>query len=92
VIGLGIMGGAMAANLVRGGFRVVGYDPAPEAARQLKRARGEPLVDVRAVADATPTIVTSLPSAGALIQVASELAQFGRKVIVIETSTLPIEV
>jgi len=92
VIGLGIMGGAMAANLLRGGFRVLGYDPVPEAARHLKRGGGEPLDDVRAVADAASTMVTSLPSAGALIQVASELAQFGRKVVVIETSTLPIEV
>ena len=38
VIGVGIMGSAMAANLVRGGFRVVGYDPVAEAGRQLKRA------------------------------------------------------
>jgi 3-hydroxyisobutyrate dehydrogenase-like beta-hydroxyacid dehydrogenase len=86
------MGSAMAANLVRGGFRVVGCDPVPEAARQLKRSGGEPLKDARSVADAAATIVTSLPSASALIQVASELAQFGRRVIVIETSTLPIEV
>ena len=92
VLGLGIMGSAMAANLVRGGFRVVGYDPLPEAARQLKRSGGIPLRDARTVADAAATIITSLPSANALIQVASELAQFGRKVVVIETSTLPIEV
>jgi L-threonate 2-dehydrogenase len=92
VIGLGIMGSAMAANLVRGGFRVVGYDVLPEAGRQLRRAGGEPAKDVRAVADAAAILITSLPSANALIQVASELAQFGRKVIVIETSTLPIEV
>ena len=74
VIGLGIMGSAMAANLVREGFRVVGYDPVPEAARQLKRSGGVPLKDTRAVADATATIITSLPTASALIQVASELA------------------
>jgi 3-hydroxyisobutyrate dehydrogenase-like beta-hydroxyacid dehydrogenase len=92
VVGLGIMGSAMAANLVRGGFHVVGYDPVPEAARQLKRAGGVPLNDTRGVADAAAVMITSLPSASALIQVASELAQFGRRVVVIETSTLPIEV
>jgi L-threonate 2-dehydrogenase len=92
VIGLGIMGSAMSANLVRAGFRVVGYDPVPEAGRQLKRAGGTPLKDARGVADAASTIITSLPSASALVQVANELAQFGRKVIVIETSTLPIDV
>jgi 3-hydroxyisobutyrate dehydrogenase-like beta-hydroxyacid dehydrogenase len=74
VIGLGIMGSAMAANLVRAGFRVAGYDVAPDALRQLKRAGGEPLKDVRGVADAAATIITSLPSASALIQVVTELA------------------
>jgi putative dehydrogenase len=92
VVGLGIMGSAIAANLGRAGYRVVGYDVLPDASRRLKRDGGEPMTDVRGVADAAATIVTSLPSAQALMQVASELAQFGRKVVVIETSTLPIEV
>jgi putative dehydrogenase len=92
VIGLGIMGSAMAANLVQAGFRVVGFDVLPEATRRLKRAGGEPAKDARGVADAAATIITSLPSAPALIQVASELAQFGRQVVVVETSTLPIDV
>src|ERR1041385_7047420 len=83
VVGLGIMGSAMAANLVRGGFRVVGYDPVPEAMRQLNGPGGEPLKDTRSVADTAATLITSLPTASALAQVASELAQFGRKVIVI---------
>ncbi len=30
MIGLGIMGSAMAANLVRAKFPVVGYDPVPD--------------------------------------------------------------
>ena len=92
MIGLGIMGSAMAANLVRSGFRVVGYDPVPDAARQFKRAGGIPLRDARGVADAAATIITSLPSASAVVQVANELAQFGRKVTVIETSTVPIDI
>ena len=92
IVGLGIMGSAMAANLVDGGFHVVGYDVLPEAGRRLRRAGGEPAKDIRGVADAAATIITSLPSASALIQVATELAQYGRKGIVIETSTLPIEV
>jgi putative dehydrogenase len=64
----------------------------PEAGRRLRRDGGDPVDDVRGVADAATTIITSLPSANALIQVATELAQFGRKVVVIETSTLPIDV
>ena len=108
VIGLGIMGSAMAANLVRGGFRVVGYDVLPEAGRKLRRAGGEPGKDVRAVADAAAILITSLPSASALIEVATELAAGPQgprrrdsgadlsgpreRQIIIETSTLPIEV
>src|SRR5258705_13851300 len=75
VVGLGIMGSAMSANLVRAGFRVVGYDPVPEAGRQLKRAGGTPLKDARGVADGAAIIITSLPSASALVPVADELAQ-----------------
>src|SRR4029453_6486116 len=90
--GLGIMGSAMAANLVRAGYRVAGSDVLPDAGRRLRREGGEPGTGVRGVADVATTIITSLPSANALIQVATELAQFGRKVVVIETSTLPIDV
>src|SRR5215510_9703293 len=92
LIGLGIMGSAMAANLVRAGYRVVGHDVLPDAARRLRREGGESVNEVRSVADLATTIITSLPSANALLQVATELAQFGRKVVVIETSTLPIDV
>jgi len=108
VIGLGIMGSAMAANLVRDGFRVVGYDVLPEAGRRLRRAGGEAAKDIRDVADAAAVIITSLPSASALIQVATELAAGPKgprrsgsgadlsgpreRQIIIETSTLPIEV
>jgi 3-hydroxyisobutyrate dehydrogenase-like beta-hydroxyacid dehydrogenase len=92
VIGLGIMGSAMAANLVRGGFRVTGYDVLPEAGRQLRRAGGEAARDIRGrrrcrrgdhhVAAIGERAYAGRDRAGAA----------GRKVIVIETSTLPIEV
>ena len=39
VIGLGIMGGAMSANLVASGWRIHGYDPDP-AARNAAKAAG----------------------------------------------------
>ncbi|HKS83852.1 MAG TPA: NAD(P)-binding domain-containing protein, partial [Pseudolabrys sp.] len=38
VIGLGIMGGAFAKNLVAAGWRVVGYDTNPARRREAKRA------------------------------------------------------
>ena len=39
-IGLGIMGGPMAANLVKAGYDVVGYNRAPERVQRLVEAGG----------------------------------------------------
>ncbi len=92
VIGLGIMGSAMSANLVRAGFAVSGYDPAPAARARLKRAGGTPLRSAADVARRARMIVLSLPSEAALSAVCGELAQAGvRDLIVAETSTLPVE-
>jgi len=93
VIGLGIMGSAMSFNLGRAGFRVVGYDVAPRRRAEHARAGGGAARSPRDVARRANIIVTSLPSASALSEVAAELAQSsGRGTIVIETSTLPIPV
>jgi len=74
VIGLGIMGSAMAANLVKAGFRVTGYDVVPQRRQQLRRAGGTPVDDCAAVARDAAIIICSLPSSGALLEVATELA------------------
>ena len=81
VIGLGIMGSAMAANLARAGFAVYGYDiVASRRAGTRCRSAGE-------VASKAPIVITSLPSAEALHEVAKQL----KGAIVVETSTLPID-
>ena len=85
VIGLGIMGSAMAASLLRSGFRVHGYDVLAERRASLKKAGGFPCKSVSEVSSKAKIIITSLPSAAALHKVSSQL-----KGIVIETSTLPI--
>jgi L-threonate 2-dehydrogenase len=86
VIGLGIMGSAMSANLVKAGFAVSGYDVLPARRAALRRLGGKPASSIGAVK--APVIITSLPSAEALHAVARELKG---KPIVVETSTLPIE-
>ncbi|MEA3193585.1 MAG: hypothetical protein QOD26_1918 [Betaproteobacteria bacterium] len=86
VIGLGIMGSAMAGNLAKAGFQVQGYDVLPARRSALKKAGGKPVASLAQI-DA-PVVITSLPSAGALHAVASDMR---RKCIVVETSTLPIE-
>ncbi len=93
MIGLGIMGSAMAANLVRAKFPVVGYDPVPDRRRALARARGRPTGSAEAVAKEARIIILSLPSADALADTAAALARKARRgTIAVETSTLPIPV
>ena len=50
IVGLGIMGGAFASNLVDAGWRVIGYDIDPARRRALARAGVEIAKDARALA------------------------------------------
>jgi 3-hydroxyisobutyrate dehydrogenase-like beta-hydroxyacid dehydrogenase len=92
VIGLGIMGSAMAANLMRAGYRVVGYDVLEKRRRDHRRSGGDVVLTCRDVGTRAGIVICSLPSSEALLQTASELVQTARPHIVIETSTLPIDV
>ena len=93
VVGLGIMGSAMSTNLVGAGFSVRGYDVLARRRSDLSRAGGQAARSVRDLARRTPVVITSLPSSAALLEVAAELAQAKRPgQIVVETSTLPIEI
>ena len=93
MIGLGIMGSAMSANLMRAGFRVTGFDVVPRRRAEHVRSGGGAARSAREVARRTGIVITSLPSAYALAEVAAELgASAKRGTIVIETSTLPIPV
>lgn len=91
MIGLGIMGSAMSANLVKGGFEVHGYDIVPAARRKLAAAGGRPCRSAAEVARRCEIVITSLPSSAALAAVAGEVAGAGvRGRILVETSTLPL--
>ena len=93
VIGLGIMGSAMANALIEAGHLVIGTDVRAAARARLKRAGGRPLATSAAVADEAEVIITSLPSVAALDAIAAEIStsrKGRRRAIVIETSTLPI--
>jgi len=94
VIGLGIMGGAMAEALLAAGHDVVGYDPVPAARRRLERAGGRALESSFAVAACARILITSLPSSAALDstvrQVRQARASSNARRILVEMSTLPI--
>jgi 3-hydroxyisobutyrate dehydrogenase-like beta-hydroxyacid dehydrogenase len=88
VIGLGIMGSAMSANLAKAGFAVHGYDIVSSLRSALKNAGGHPAGSAAEVAEKAEIVISSLPSAEALHAVAADLTA---RCIVIETSTLPLE-
>jgi 3-hydroxyisobutyrate dehydrogenase-like beta-hydroxyacid dehydrogenase len=95
VIGLGIMGSAVSANLLQGGFDVIGYDTLIERVRALEADGGRGATSVHAVAQEAPIMIALLPSVRALGDVVSGdkgLAQSGRAgSVLIECSTLPLD-
>jgi 3-hydroxyisobutyrate dehydrogenase-like beta-hydroxyacid dehydrogenase len=91
VIGLGIMGGAFARNLVIAGWRVVGYDPNPARRREARRAGVDLANNAAEVASAVPIILTSLPKPQALTETVQEIAAAKLKgKVVVEMSTFTI--
>ncbi|GAA1244294.1 2-hydroxy-3-oxopropionate reductase [Pseudonocardia aurantiaca] len=60
-IGLGIMGGPMAANLLKAGYPVVGYDVVPAALEKFTAAGGKAADSVAAVAAESDVVITMLP-------------------------------
>jgi 3-hydroxyisobutyrate dehydrogenase-like beta-hydroxyacid dehydrogenase len=91
VIGLGIMGSAISANLVRAGFTVTGHDVVARKRSALSKAGGHPTPTVAAAVGDARFVITSLPSSEALLEVCAAIAAVGRpRQLVIETSTLPI--
>jgi len=92
VIGLGIMGGAFAQNLLSGGWRVVGYDTDPARRRALARAGVAIAADAGAVAAEARDVITSLPKPEALAATVAAIAKSGAvRRVVIEASTFAIE-
>src|SRR5712671_1648696 len=92
VVGLGIMGGAFAKNLVAAGWRVVGYDIDPARRRAMARAGVEIAQDTKTLAAEAATIITSLPKPAALDATVAAIVDAGvRPRVVIEASTFTIE-
>ena len=94
LLGLGIMGSAIAPNLLKAGFEVVGFDPDPISRERLRTLGGSPVDSPLAVAQAAEVLISLLPSPQALndvIQGPEGLLESGRSgLILIESSTLAI--
>jgi 3-hydroxyisobutyrate dehydrogenase-like beta-hydroxyacid dehydrogenase len=84
----------MAANMVKAGHQVVGYDVVDACRTAHRRAGGVVAKSVAEVGRRASVIICSLPSPGALIDVATQLSSVKKSAgtILVETSTLPIGV
>jgi L-threonate 2-dehydrogenase len=90
VVGLGIMGSAIAQHLLDAGCEVLGYDVDDARVRQLETSGGTALTSVREAAERADVVLTSLPGSQAALDVCRELAAGAREgLVVVETSTLP---
>ena len=92
VCGLGIMGGGFAANLVKNGFQVTGYDPSPARARKFKSAGGTVAKSNTEVARKSDVVITSVATAAVLdevVQGKTGLVSGAKKgLVVLEASTV----
>jgi putative dehydrogenase len=92
IVGLGIMGGAFAQNLVKAGWRVVGYDIDPAACRAAARAGVEIARDAKALAAEVPTVITSLPKPAALESTVKAIVAANAKPrVIVEASTFTLD-
>ena len=93
-IGLGVLGSAMAANLIKDGHRVVGFDVCEDALNELRGIGLSAASSPRDAADQTDVVVTCLPSIDALQSVFGgkeglhECTKEGQ--VIIEASTFPV--
>src|SRR5690242_12336691 len=92
VIGLGIMGGAIAKHLAAAGWQVIGFDIAKDRCEEARAAGVEIARDAVAVAAKASNILVSLPKPEALTATAAAIAdaKLARRVIA-ELSTFSID-
>jgi putative dehydrogenase len=91
IVGLGIMGSAIARNLVDRDWRVVGFDIDAAKCAELAAANVVIADDAAQVARDALVIMTSLPTAAAVEETAKVIANSGQAPrIVVELSTLAI--
>ena len=90
VIGLGQMGGGIAENLARAGYRVLGFDPKPSAQARLKAAGGKVADGIEVLVGASEIVVLCVPGDIAIQVTEGLLVPLCREgQIVIDHSTVP---
>lgn len=96
MLGLGLMGSAMARNLLEAGFAVAGYRRQTAKLAELEQMGGRPVGSARELAQVSEVVVSVLPTAESLQE--AILGEQGVAagahpgLILVEASTMPLEV
>lgn len=94
-IGLGNMGGPMAANLAKAGYHVQAYDAAPQALEALAHGSIQAVTSIAAAVSGADVVFTSLPDGAVVLQVYrgadGVLAHAKKGALLIDTSTVDVE-
>src|SRR5262249_48809615 len=88
LIGLGLLGSALAERFLAAGHRIAGYDVDPARCTQLAQQGGSPLVSAREVIDSCPRVVLSLPDSDvveAVLRDAASALRAGQ--LILDTTT-----
>jgi L-threonate 2-dehydrogenase len=92
IVGLGIMGGAIAKNLSAAGWQVIGYDIDAARCAEAKAAGAEIAKDVAALAAKAQHILTSLPTPEALTATVAAIADVKQpRRVIAELSTFSLD-
>ncbi len=92
IVGLGIMGGAFAKNLVEAGWHVAGFDIDPAQREKAARLGVEIALDSGALAQSFPVIITSLAEPQSLHDTVRRIAKAKTPPrVIVETSTFALK-
>jgi 3-hydroxyisobutyrate dehydrogenase len=91
-IGLGNMGGPMAANLVKGGYHVHAFDIVDSLVKAAVTSGAEPVRSAREAMDGADAVITMLPAAEDALQVWAEILPAAKPgMVLIDCSTIDVE-
>ena len=90
IIGLGVLGSAIAINFINKNISINGYDIDQKVLEKLSNNKINVYNSIHKISNECNFIITSLPSETSLINVCKELVN-NDDLIIIETSTLPLD-